>query len=137
MTTYVHGTAIVTAAVAANLRELSRRLDKGHCAGMFTVGLSATGNAPATHYISSGWIPQAYANTIRSNTLLFTRAKKAWEDDGDVFPFSQTQVTNALSKCTLTNGTIDKLVDGVMTNVPESPHEMMARLGLQFVRTAI
>lgn len=123
MTTYVFGTMIATATVAANLREFSRRLDRGDCDGMFTAALSPTGNAPATHFISSGLVPQPYAQTLTSDTLLFTRAKKAWEDDGDVFPFTQLQVTNALANCDITNGT--------KNGQPETPFQAMARLGLK------
>lgn len=124
--TYVFRTGIVTNAVAANLREMSRRLDKADCGGMFTAGLypigSAAGTAP-TRWISSGWVPLAYSQTIADDVLLYTRAKKAWEDDGDVFPYTQLQVTNALNACTFSNGTFN--------SQPESPFEMMARLGLE------
>lgn len=122
MPVYVHGTAIVTNAVAVNLREFSRRLDKDHCAGMFTTGLSASGNVPATHWISSGWIPQVYAQTIRDPQLLYTRAKKAWEDDGDVFPFTQTQVTNALGNCDIS---------------ADPPFTAMARMGLKLINPSL
>jgi hypothetical protein len=121
MTVYVFGTAIVTSGVAVNLRELSRRLDKGDCDGMFVTPLSATGLAPATHYISTGWVPQVYAQTLNDATLLYTRAKKAWEDDGDVFPFTQAQVTNALSKCDVS---------------ADPPFEALTRMGLQLVQPA-
>jgi hypothetical protein len=123
--TYTFATVIVTTAVAANLKELSRRLDKSHCDGMFTSPLSATGALPATHYVSSGWVPAPYLNAVTSPTRLFNLGKAAWEADGDVFPFTQAQVTNALSKCTLSDGTFN--------GQPESPHAMIARLGLQMV----
>jgi hypothetical protein len=123
MATYVFGTGVVTAVVAVNLREFSRRLDKGECDGMFISALSATGLAPATHYISSGLLPKRYAETITDPQLLYTRAKKAWEDAGDIFPYTQLQVTNALAQCTFSNGKFQ--------GEPESPFEMMARLGLQ------
>lgn len=130
--TYVFRTGIVTTAVAANMREMSRRLDKGDCGGMFVVGLvpigSPAGTAP-TRWISSGWVPQVYSQTIADPTLCYTRAKKAWEDDGDVFPYTQAQVTNALANCEFTNGTYQ--------GQPESPQQMMARLGLEPARPAI
>jgi hypothetical protein len=103
--TYVFGTMVATAVVAVNLQEMSRRLDKQDCGGMFTAALSPTGLAPATHYISSGLVPQAYADTLTDSVLLYTRAKAAWEADGDVFPYTQAQVTNQLGNCTITNGT--------------------------------
>jgi hypothetical protein len=118
-------TLVVTTAVAVNLRELSRRLDKGDCDGMFTAKLSTSGSLPATHFISSGHVPSAYLNAVTNNVRLYNIAKAAWEADGDVFPFTQTQVTNALSNCSLSDGTFN--------GEPEGPHQMIARLGLKLI----
>lgn len=142
MKNYVQATIVVTNAVAVNLRKLSQMLDKGDLDGMFTTGLSATGNAPATHWISNGAVPAAYLNAITNPVRLFNVAKKAWEDDSLVFPFTQLQVTNALGNCTVTDGTYDDPTINTLTGLPvgvrpEGPHELIARLGLQFVRTAI
>lgn len=126
-------TIVVTAAVAANLRELSRRLDKAHCGGMFTTGLSASGNLPATHFISSGHVPAPYLNAVTNNVRLYNIAKAAWEADGDVFPYTQAQVTNALSNCTLSDGTYTSTINGVTAARPESPHALIARLGLKII----
>lgn len=128
--TDVQTTIICTAAVAANIRELSRRMGKTDLAGMFITGLSATGAAPATHYISSGLIRPGYLNATTSATRLFNVGKKAWEEDGDVFPFTQTQVTNALGKCVVSDGTT---TDAGGKVVPEGPHELIARLGLKLI----
>lgn len=129
---YVFGTMVATLSVAVNLRELSRRLDKSDCGGMFISALSATGALPATHFISSGLVPRPYAETLKDDTLLFQRAKKAWEDDGDVFPFTQLQVTNQLAQCTLSNGTRAPIGQEVGRQ-PESPFELIARIGLKQV----
>jgi hypothetical protein len=115
-------TIIVTSAVAASLRNLAARVGKGYADGMFTTPLSATGALPATHYISAGRIKPAFINAITDPTRLFTIAKRAYEDDGDVFPFTQAQVTNALSKCT------------IVTGEDERPIETLARLGLQIIQ---
>lgn len=142
MKNYVHATVVVTAAVAVNLRKLSQMLDKGELDGMFDTKLSATGNAPATHFISNGPVPAAYLTAITSPTRLFTKAKKAYEDDGLTFPFTQTQVTNALNKCTVSDGTYNDPAIDPQTGRPvgirnEGPHELIARLGLQFVRAPL
>ena len=142
MKNYVFSTIVVTTAVAVNLRKLSQMLDKGDLDGMFVVGLSATGIAPATHYISSGAVPQAYLNAITNDVRLFNIAKKAWEDDSLVFPFTQLQVTNALNKCTVSDGTYDDPAIDPLTGQPigiraEGPFELMARLGLQPVKVAL
>jgi hypothetical protein len=125
---YTFATVIVTAAVRANLKDLSDRLDKNHCQGMFVTPLSDTGALPATHWISSGLVPAPYLNAITDNVRLFNIAKAAWEADGEVFPFTQAQVTNALSKCTTS--------DGFFNDESESPHAMLVRLGLQMVQEA-
>ena len=125
---YQMATIIVTNAVAVNLRDLARRLDKSDMAGMFTVGLSATGAAPATHFISSGCVPKPLIRCLRNPPLMFSTAKAAWEAEGDVFPFTQTQVTNALSKCETVSAPND-----TEEPLPETPQATLARLGLQMV----
>lgn len=142
MKAYTHSTVVVTAAVAVNLRKLSQMLGKGDLDGMFQTGLSATGNAPATHFISNGPVPAAYLNAITSPTRLFNVAKKAWEDDELVFPFTQAQVTNALNKCVVSDGSYNDPAIDPQTGRPvgirnEGPHELIARLGLQFVRAPL
>ena len=132
----VHTCVVVTNAVAVNLRELSRRLDKGSLTGMFTAKLSASGNLPATHWISSGYIRDAYLNAMTNPTRLFNVAKKAWADDGDTFPFTQNQINNALAACTVSDGTRQTGVDaeGVPILVEEGPHALLQRLGLKLIQ---
>jgi hypothetical protein len=100
---------------------------------MFTAKLSASGNLPATHWISSGLIPEQYLNAVTNPTRLFNVARKAWQDDGDTFPFTQNQVNNALGNCTVSDGTRTIDVDGVPTVVDEGPHALLARLGLKLI----
>ena len=137
---YEHACAIVTAAVAPVLRTISKRLDAAHCDGMFTVGLNAVGaaiGAPATHFINAGSMPVLFVEAIKSPTIAHTRAKALALAAGVTFPFTLAQITAALSGCTVTNGTRTVVIDDVSFTVNESPHELMARLGLQFLRTAI
>ena len=54
MAIMLHRTIIVPASVQPNARALCKGLAGVAGDGMFTTGLSATGKAPATHYISSG-----------------------------------------------------------------------------------
>ena len=49
-----HRTIIIPASVQPNARALCKGLAGVAGDGMFTTGLSATGKAPATHYIASG-----------------------------------------------------------------------------------
>jgi len=131
---YTHATIVITLPVAAALRRLSQMLDRNETDKMFITGLSATGNAPATHFVSNGQMPESFAAAIRSPSVLNTRAQAAFAKEGAAYPFNLTQVTAALSGCSISDGTRTVLIDGVSTVVDEGPHEFIARLGLKIVR---
>ena len=126
---YTHATIIVTLSVATALRNIAQKLDRNETDGMFKTGLSATGNAPASHFISSGQVPASFAAAIRSPALLNTTARAAFIAEGLTYPFTLTQVTAALSGCSISDGTFN--------GQTETPHEFIARLGLKIVRAAI
>lgn len=70
MSTYTNRTIIVPAAfqqLAQALCEAAAEGDAGQ--GMFTIGLSADGTAPATHYISSGYIFDDFAALLPLTTV--------------------------------------------------------------------
>jgi len=58
----VFATIIVPASKAQAARDAAAQIPGG--AGMFTAGLSASGNLPATHFISSGWIPSEIVDVL-------------------------------------------------------------------------
>ena len=58
----IFATLIVTAANVEQARTIAATFTGGE--GMFTSELSATGNAPATHYISSGYMPEEIVQAI-------------------------------------------------------------------------
>lgn len=60
----LHRTIIVPKAKQALSQSLCAGLAGNAGAGMFVVGLSATGNAPATHFISSGLISDDFASLL-------------------------------------------------------------------------
>ena len=60
----IFATIIVTAANVAQARTIAAEIPSGE--GMFTAGLSATGAEPATHYISSGSVPQEIVDAVAS-----------------------------------------------------------------------
>jgi len=60
----IFATIIVTAAKAQAARDAAATINGGD--GMFTAGLSATGSTPATHYISSGSLPQEIVDAVAS-----------------------------------------------------------------------
>lgn len=63
---YVYRTLIVPAALVEDVRALVVALAGPPADGMLTVGLSATGTAPATHYISTGAIDAMFAAAVAS-----------------------------------------------------------------------
>ena len=137
---YEHACAIVTAAVAPVVRAISKRLDPQHCDGMFMVGLNAIGSAigaPATHFINNGHMPSLFVEAIKSPSIARSRAQALAVAAGTTFPFTLAQVTAALSGCSVSNGKRTVVVNSVSTVVDEGPHELMARLNMQFRRTAI
>ncbi len=135
-------TVVLPAATRANIKALMVRLEKDDLGdGMFTTKVNATGTGTTTHYISSGYMPHAFLRLMRNPVLMFNTAKAAWEADGDVFPLTQTQVTNRLNQCTIVMGG-DIMVDGVPTAptprveegpLPETPHQTLARIGLALI----
>ena len=58
----IFATLIVPAANVAQARTIAATFPGGE--GMLTSELSATGNAPATHYISSGWMPEEIVQAV-------------------------------------------------------------------------
>jgi hypothetical protein len=128
---YQLATIIVTDAVANNLRQLAYHLDKDDMVGMFTTPLSATGSNPPTHWVSSGCVPKPLVKLMRNPTQMYNVAKAAWAADGEVFPYTKAQVTNALSKCT-----IDAGADDSEEPLPTDPLDVIAAAGLQMIKTA-
>ena len=58
----IFATIIVPAAQAQAARDAAATIPGGE--GMLTAGLSPTGAEPATHYISSGWIPAEIVDAL-------------------------------------------------------------------------
>jgi len=58
----IFATIIVTADKAEQARTIAAEIPGGE--GMLTAGLSATGAEPATHYISSGTMPQEIVEAV-------------------------------------------------------------------------
>lgn len=57
-------TLIVPAADAPLARQVAATLSPQNGQGMWLTGLSATGNAPATHYVSTGLISPEFAGLV-------------------------------------------------------------------------
>ena len=66
---YTNLTIIIPAAAQALAQGLCVAAAGEAGAGMFTTGLSATGEAPATHFISSGAIETQFADILPLSTI--------------------------------------------------------------------
>jgi len=73
--TEVFQTMVVTAAFAPMARELASAVPAG--LGMFVAGYSPTGKAPATHYVSEGWIKAEFAIALTDPATLVAVLKEA------------------------------------------------------------
>lgn len=106
----------------------------GAGAGMFTTALSADGNEPATHYISSGRIEDVFADLLPLTTV--TPA----EVEGDPAVVStqagkveEVEAIAAQAGITLPAGTIAALFAAIDVSDQE-PFVAMARVGLELVQ---
>jgi len=99
---------------------------------MFTTGLSATGKAPATHYISSGPISHDMAALLPCKTVTQDKDGKAVVTTApgmpDAVPALATKagISTTKAKITALYASID------VSDQP--PFEAMARLGLKMVQ---
>ena len=128
---WVHRCLIVPAEHAELARLLCATLAGPAGAGMFMTPLSPTGQEPATHYISSGYIFDDFAALLPLTTLAYE------EDDAaeTTRPGNVAVVESIAAQAgfTLPPGTIGALFDAI--DVTElGPWNAMARLGLVMVQ---
>ena len=76
----IFATIIVHAAQAQAARDAAAQIPGGE--GMFTAGLSPTGAEPATHYISSGWIPAEIVDALTMCAISELPPDEAMTDKG-------------------------------------------------------
>jgi len=115
--------AHVTIVVPASLVDAARNLAEclapgGH--GMYITGLSADGNEPATHYISSGTMQVAFINLLSDASATHAAAEQGAVQQG-------LTLTATLADCEALVAQSDISAD--------EPFSAMARLGLQLVQT--
>lgn len=111
---YTHRTMILPASVVDSCQRLSVRLSGEAGAGMWTTGLSATGEAPATHFISSGMIGKEFIDILNDPTAML----EASQEEG-------SEITLEQCECLLSVADVSE----------EGPFEAMERLGLKMVIT--
>ena len=128
---YTHHTIIVPAAFQQLAQGLCEAIAEGDAGkGMFTTGLSTSGEFPATHYISSGHIEQQFADILPFTTV---------NQDGEGLPDIHTRPGNvaavealaAQAGIDLPPGAIAALFAAIDVSA-QGPFEAMARLGLSF-----
>lgn len=111
--TYVHRCLIVPAALAPQARSLCEQLAGPPGTGMFVTALSATGAAPATHYVSSGKIEDTFAGVLADPAVMVAACLKAG-------------IVVSLAAC-------QALLSGSDVSA-EMPFVAMSRLGLKLVQ---
>lgn len=82
---WVHRTIIVPASLVEDARAACAGLAGPGGSGMFTTPLSPTGEAPPTHYISSGLIEEPFADLLPLTSV-------SYAEDGT--PFTETRPGN-------------------------------------------
>ena len=106
---YVHRCMIVPAAQAALARELVLLLAGEPAANMFTTGLSASGDIPFSHYISTGMIEEPFAAVLADPVLMASLCVAAGRQ------ITVFECTALLAACNIREG---------------EPHECIAMAGL-------
>lgn len=108
MTTWTHRTIIVPDAVVIPARMACEALAGAGGSGMYSVPLSLTGELPATHWISSGLIEQAFADLLANADALAAVATGAGLDPATI------------------------ATSGAASDISDEPADVaLARLGLQ------
>ena len=138
MSQYTHRTIIVPAAfqqLAQGLCEAAAEGDAGK--GMFTTGLSADGTAPATHYMSSGYIFDDFAALLPLTTV--EPSTEAGEPDTVTERPSNVPVVEGLAAqagIDLPPGTIAALFAAIDVSEQE-PFTALTRLGLKITQPEV
>ena len=126
--TYTFRTFIVPESVAKTARDMCADIAGPDGDGMFTTELSATGSAPATHFVSSGPISDEMAALLPLTTV---------NPDGSTTtaPGDPAYVVELAAQAGITV-TVEQ-VAGLLAAVDvsdQAPFDAMARLGLKLVQ---
>lgn len=128
---WVHRTIIVPAAIAGAARAACAGLAGPGGSNMFTTSISPTGEAPPTHYISSGMIEAPFADLLPLTSVTYG-------EDGT--PSTSTRPGNvaltaqlaAEAGLPISEAEVAVLLAGVDVSEQQA-EEALARLGLQIV----
>jgi hypothetical protein len=110
---WTHRTLVVPAAHAALARSLSEGLAGPSGAGMYSTGLSATGKAPASHFVSAGLVQDQYAALMADADLVLAACAQAG--------------------VTVDATAVRALIAAAVIREDDDPHAVLAELGLQII----
>lgn len=138
MTQYVYRTLIVPAAFQALAQTLCETAAEGDAGkGMYTTALSANGQEPASHYISSGYIEDVFAGILPLTSV--TPAEAEGEPDVVTTAPGQPEVVVQIAEqagMPVPLETIQALFAAVDVSEQE-PFVAMARLGVKMVQAEL
>ena len=126
-----HRTIIIPASAQRNAQALCKGLAGAAGDGMFVVGLSASGEAPATHYISSGTISAEMAALLPCTSVTLDKDGKEQITTAPGMPEAVPALA-AKAKISTTKAKITALYSAIDVS-DQDPHAAVARLGLKFV----
>lgn len=130
MNLYTNLTIILPAAAQALAQGLCVAAAGEAGSGMFTTGLSATGEAPATHFISSGAVESKFADILPLSTITTVDEVTTVERSaGDVAAVIQLAKDAGQAVDAKTIGGLFAALDVTA----QDPFAAMERLGLQLV----
>jgi hypothetical protein len=128
-------TLILPANVTPLAQEIAATLSPGGV-GMWTTGLSATGSEPATHYISTGFIPPDFAHMVPEQFWIQDE-EGAWIQTGSE-PGNPVAVYEACVAAGMTV-TLEQVeaIFAVADVTEQEPFTAMSRLGVMIVQEPI
>lgn len=130
---WVHRTIIVPASIAEPARVACAGLAGPGGSGMFTTPLSTTGEAPPTHYISSGLIEQPFADLLPLTSVNYAADGTQLIEirPGNVALTVQLAADAGLM---LTEAEVSALLSAVDVS-DQAAEDALARLGLKIIST--
>lgn len=131
MATYTNLTIILPAAAQALAQGLCVAAAGEAGAGMFTTGLSPTGEAPATHFISSGAVEAKFADILPLGTVTTTvdEVTTVERSAGDLAAVVQLAADAGVAVDSATVGGLFAALDVTA----QEPFTAMERLGLRLL----
>ena len=137
MTDWAFRTLICTAATTPLARDIAATLSPTAGQNMWLTGLSATGNAPATHYVSTGLIGPEFAALVPEQVWEQNPSTGAWtktsSTPGDPVACYQMCIAGGL---TITQAQVNAVYAAADVTTQE-PFTAFARLGLKMVQVAL